>query len=166
MQMTMPNLQITTPKLPEVLTYTVLGSVAIEVILAILLAVRGDWLGVVLVLAIAGGAYWFLGRHAVTVVSATAAAAAGTAILLVAALTDLLGGHPYYGVLFLVATAALGFIFVLLRQGTRPAELKLGGVVAVDASSTAALLSMLAQLRDAGVLTAEEYAAKAGPLRV
>jgi hypothetical protein len=158
-------MQLSIPNMPEILTYSVLGSVGVDVVLAILLAVRGDLLGVVLVLAIAAGAYWFLGRHAVTIVSATAAAAAGTAILLVAALTDLLGGHPYYAILFLVATAVLGFILALLTQGARPAVLKFGGVVAVDASSTATLLAMLDQLRDAGVLTAEEYSTKAAVLR-
>lgn len=158
-------MQLAIPNMPETLTYAVLGSVGVDVVLAILLAVRGDWLGAILVLAIAAGAYWFLCRHALTIVSATAAAAAGAAILLVAALTDLLGGHPYYGILFLIATAALGFIFALLSQGARPAELKLGGVVAVDASNAPTLLAMLAQLRDAGVLTAEEYSVKAAALR-
>jgi hypothetical protein len=158
-------MQITTPNMPETLTYAVLASVGIDVVLAILLAVRGDWLGTVLVLAIAAGAYWFLGRHAVTIVPATVAAAACTILLLLATLTDLFGGHPYYGILFLIATAGLGFIFVLLRQGTQPAELKVGGVVAVDTSGTATLLAMLAQLRDAGVLTAEEYAAKSATLK-
>jgi hypothetical protein len=62
-------MQITMPNTPETLSYAVLGSLALDIVLAILLMVRGDWLGVVLVLVVAGGVYWFLCRHRIAIVS-------------------------------------------------------------------------------------------------
>jgi len=157
-------MQITMPNTPETLSYAVLGSLGLDIVLAILLMVRGDWLGVVLVLALAGGVYWFLCRHRVAIVSAAAASAVGAIVTLAAAIVDLASDHPYFGILFLIATAALGFVFVLLRQGAIPAELRFGGVLAVDAAGPSAHLEMLAALRDAGILTPEEYAEKAAAL--
>src|SRR5690348_12199893 len=110
-------MQITMPNTPETLSYTILGSLGLDIVLAILLMVRGDWLGVVLVLALAAGVYWFLCRHQLAVVSAEMAAAACAAVTLSAAIVDLASGYPYFGILFLIATAGLGFVFVLLRQG-------------------------------------------------
>ncbi len=166
MQVTMPNMQVTMANTPEALSYAILAALGINVVLAVLLAVRGDWLGVVLVLAIACGIHWFLCRRLVTIVRATTAAAAGTVLSLAAAVADLACGHPYYGILFLFAAAALAFAFVLLRQGARPADLRLGGIAAVDISDAATHVAMLAHLRDAGILTAAEYAEKSAILRV
>ncbi len=46
-------MQITMPNMPETLTYAVLASLGIDLITALLLAVRSDWLGVGLMLAVA-----------------------------------------------------------------------------------------------------------------
>ena len=153
-------MQITMPNTPETLSYAVLGSLALDIVLAILLMVRGDWLGVVLVLGLAGGVYWFLCRHSIAIVSAAMAALVGAVLMLAAAIVDLASDHPYFGILFLIATAGLGFVCILLRQGAIPAELRLGGIPAVDVAGPSTQLAMLAALRDAGVLTAEEYAQK------
>jgi len=157
-------MQITMPNTPETLSYAVLGSLGLDIVLAILLMARGDWLGVVLVLALAGGVYWFLCRHRVAIVPAEMAAAAGAVVMLAAAIADLVSDHPYFGILFLIAAVGLGFVFILLRQGAIPAELRVGGILAVDVSSLSTHLAMLAALRDAGVLTAEEYAEKVARL--
>jgi hypothetical protein len=63
-------------------------------------------------------------------------------------------------VLFLLAAGALGFAFLLLQQGTVPVELRFGGVVAVAPPSGRIHLRMLEELRDAGILSADEFAAK------
>ncbi|HEX3883241.1 MAG TPA: hypothetical protein VHW66_11320 [Stellaceae bacterium] len=159
-------MQVTMPNTPETLSYTVLGSLGLNVVLALLLMGRGNWLGVVLVLAIAGGIYWFLCRHRFVVVSAVNAAAAGAVILLAAAITDLASYHPYFGILFLIAAICLGFVFILMRQGAVPAELRYGGVTAIDVTGPATHLAMLAALRDAGILTAEEYVVKVAMLGI
>jgi hypothetical protein len=153
-------LHVTVPNLPETLTYSVLGSIAIEALLAILLAVRGDWLGVVLVLALAAVLYWFICRQLVAVISARFVAGAGALLMLVAASTDLASGRPYFGILFILGALALGFVFVLLQQGGVLAELSVGGVAAVGTPSRAAHLRMLEELRDAGLLTEDEFVAK------
>jgi hypothetical protein len=153
-------LHITVPNLPETLTYSVLAAIGIEILIAILLAVHGDGLGVVLVLAVAGVLYWFICRQLVAVVSASCAAAASGALLALCALIDFVTGLPYYGLLFLIAAIAAGFVFVLLRQGGVPAQFTVGGVVAIGAPNRTAHLRMLEELRDAGVLTEDEFAAK------
>jgi hypothetical protein len=153
-------LHVTVPNLPETLTYSVIAAIGIEILIAILLAVHGDWLGVVLVLAVAGLLYWFICRQLVAVVGAGCAAAACGALLFVCALIDFATGLPYYGLLFLLAAAAAGFVFVLLRQGGVPAELTIGGVITVGAPNRTAHLRMLEELRHAGLLTEEEFAAK------
>jgi hypothetical protein len=48
----------------------------------------------------------------------------------------------------------------LLQQGTVPIELRLGGVVAVASANGLVHLRMLEALRDAGILSADEFAAK------
>jgi hypothetical protein len=153
-------LHITVPKLPETLTYSVLAALAIEALLAILLAVRGDWLGVLLVLALAAILYWFVCRQLVAVVSARFAVGASVVLLFVAGLTELLSAHPYGGLLFMLAAILLGFVFVLLQQGGVPAELRIGGGVTIGVPSQRALLHMLEELRDAGLLTEDEFIAK------
>ena len=50
--------------------------------------------------------------------------------------------------------------FLLLQQGTLPVELRWGGVLAVAAPSGRLHLRMLEELHDAGILTADELAAK------
>jgi hypothetical protein len=151
---------ITVPKLPEMLTYSVIGSIAIEILLAILLAARGDWLGVVLVLALAAILYWFVCRQLVAVVSARLAIGASTIVLFVAGLIDLVDGHPYCGLLFILVAILCVFAFALLQQGGAPAELRVGGVTAIGVPSRAAQLRMLEELRDAGLLTEDEFNAK------
>jgi len=153
-------LHVTVPNLPETLTYSVLGAIGIDILIAILLAVHGDPLGIVLVLAVAAILYWFICRQLVAVVSAGSAAAASAALWFLCALVDFITGLPYYGLLFLLAAVAAGFVFVLLRQGGVPAELTIGGVIAVGAPNRTAHLRMLEELRDAGLLTADEFAAK------
>ena len=153
-------LHVTVPNLPETLTYSVLVAIALDVLIAILLTVRGDPLGVLLVLAVAAILYWFVCRQLVAVVTAASAAVASGVMLFLCALYDLITGSPYYGLLFLLAALSAGFVFVLLRQGGVPAALTIGGVVAVGAPSRTAHLHMLEELRDVGLLTAEEFAAK------
>ena len=153
-------LHVTIPNLPETLTYSVLAAIGIEVLIAILLAVHGDRLGVILVLAVAAILYWFICRRRIAVVSAGWAAAASAALLLLCALVDFVTSLPYYGLAFLLAAIAAGFVFVLLGQGGVPAELKIGGIIVVGAPSHAAYLRMLEELRGAGLLTEDEFAAK------
>jgi hypothetical protein len=153
-------LHVTVPNIPETLTYSVIGSLVVEVLLALLLAVRGDGLGALMVLAVAGVLYWFVCRQLVAVVSAGFAVAASGALLLLSALIELVGGYPYQGLLFIVAALVLGFVFVLLQQGALPAELRIGGVFSVGVPSRVAQLRMLEELRDAGLLTTDEFAAK------
>jgi hypothetical protein len=87
--------------------------------------------------------------------------AGATAVLfVVCALFDLATGYPYQAVLFLLAAGALGFAFALLQQGTVPVELRFGGVVAVASPSGLVHLRMLEELHAAGILSAEEFAAK------
>jgi hypothetical protein len=153
-------LHVTVPNLPETLTYSVLAAIGIEILIAILLAIHGDSSGVVLVLAVAAFLYWFICRQLVAVVGAGSAAAAGAALLFLCALVDFITGLPYYGLLFLLAAIAAGFVFVLLRQGGVPAELTIGGVVVIGTPNRTAHLQMLEELRDAGLLTEDEFAAK------
>jgi hypothetical protein len=152
--------RITLPTLPQTLSYAVLGAIAIGALLAILLAVRGDWLGMILALLLAGFVYWFICRQRVTVVAARGAALASTIVAFVAALLDLVAGRPVPGLLFMLGAIVLGLAFVLLQQGGVPAELRFGGIAALGAPSRAALLRMLEELRDAGVLTEDEFLAK------
>ena len=113
-----------------------------------------------LVLAIAGGIYWLIGRQPATIVTAKQAAATGATLLALCSLADLATGYPYQGILFLLAAAALAVAFVLLQQGTVPLEMRLGGVTAFASQSGIVQLRMLEELRDAGILTPEEFAAK------
>jgi hypothetical protein len=62
--------------------------------------------------------------------------------------------------LFLLGTAALAIAFVMLQQGTIPVELRFGSLTAFTASRGAVQLRMLEELRDAGIVTPEEFAAK------
>jgi predicted component of type VI protein secretion system len=62
--------------------------------------------------------------------------------------------------LFLLGAAALAVAFVLLQQGTVPVELRFGSMSAFTPSAGAVQLRMLEELREAGILTAEEFAAK------
>jgi putative oligomerization/nucleic acid binding protein len=156
--------RITVPDLPEALSYSLLAALVVEALLAILLAVRGEWLGVLLVLALFAILYWFACRQLVTVVSARFAVAASGLAAFVAALIDLTSAHPYSGLLFMLAAIVLGVAFMLLQQGGVPAELSIGGVTAIGAPRRVAYLRMLIELRDAGLLTEDEFAAKRAAL--
>jgi hypothetical protein len=150
------------PTMPETLSYSVVAAVAITIIAALITAATGpqDLVAAVLVLAIAGGIYWLIGRHPATIVTATQSAATGAILLAMCALADLAAGYPYQGVLFLLGAAALAVAFVLLQQGTVPIELRFGTMSAFTASPGIAQLRMLEELRDAGILSLEEFAAK------
>ena len=155
-------MQTTMPTMPEALSYSVVAAVAITVIAALFTAATGprDLVAAILVLAIAGGIYWLIGRHPATIVTAKQAAATGAVLLAICALADLAAGYPYQGVLFLLAAAALAVGFVLLQQGTVPVELRFGTMSAFTGSAAIVQLRMLEELRDAGILTPEEFAAK------
>jgi len=155
-------MQTTMPTMPEALSYAVVAAVAITIVAALFTAATGphDLVAAVLVLAIAGGIYWLIGRHPATIVTAKQSAATGAALLAVCALADLAAGYPYQGVLFLLGAAALTVAFVLLQQGTVPVELRFGSMSAFTPSAGAVQLRMLEELREAGILTAEEFAAK------
>src|SRR5262249_27845869 len=120
----------------------------------------GDLPAALLVLAIAVGVYWLVGRNLATLVTAKDAAGAAALLFLLCALGDLASGYPYQAILFLLAAVALGLAFMLLQQGTVPVELRLGGVLVVGASGGLMPLHMLEELRDAGVLSEDEFAAK------
>jgi len=156
--------QITVPSLPEALSYSVVTSLVIELLLAILLLTRGDWLGMLLVLALAAVLYWFFCRHLVAVVSARFAVAACAVISFIAALLDLVSAHPYTGLLFMLTAIVLGFAFVLQQQGGVPAELRIGAIVGIGTPRRAGYLRMLVELRDAGLLTEDEFVAKRAQL--
>jgi hypothetical protein len=155
-------MQTTMPTMPEALSYAVVAAVAITIVAALFTAATGphDLAAAVLVLAIAGGIYWLIGRHPATIVTAKQSAATGAALLAVCALADLAAGYPYQGVLFLLGAAALAVAFVLLQQGTVPVELRFGSMSAFTPSAGAVQLRMLEELCDAGILTQEEFAAK------
>lgn len=151
---------ITVPNLPEALSYSVLAALVAELLLAFVLAGRGEWLGVLLVLALLAALYWFACRQQVAVVSARAAVAVSGVAAFVAALADLLSAHPYSGLLFMLAAIALGVSFTLLQQGGVPAELHFGTITAIGAPGRGGYLRMLVELRDAGLLTEDEFIAK------
>lgn len=152
--------QIAVPNLPEALTYSVVVAIGLEVVLVILLGVRGNWLGVILVLALMAILYWFACRQLVAVVSARFAVIASAIAAFAAALIELVSAHPYSGLLFMLAALVLGLAFVLLQQGGVPAELRIGGVTAIGAPGRRAYLRMLEELRDTGLLTEDEFIAK------
>ena len=155
---------ITVPNLPEALSYSVLAALVIEALLAIVLGARGEWLGVLLVLALFAILYWFACRQLVAVVSARFAVAGGSVIAFIAALMDLVSAHPYSGLLFMLTAIVLGLVFAMLQQGGVPAELRIGGVAAIGPPGRGAYLRMLVELRDAGLLTEDEFAAKRAAL--
>ncbi len=155
-------MRIAMPNMPESLTYSVVAATGITALAAlVLVGGSGNLVAALLVLAIAGGIYWLIGRNLATIVTAKEAAATIALLLALCALADLATGYPYQAVLFLLAAVALGFALLLLQQGTIPVELRFGGVVAVAASPGGIIhLRMLEELRDAGILTADEFAAK------
>jgi hypothetical protein len=114
-------MQLSMPNLPEALAYSVVSAFALTVLAALVTAATGPWdlVAAVLVLAIAGGIYWLIGRQPATIVTAKQAAATGAILLALCALADLATVYPYQGILFLFAAAALAVAFVLLQQGTR-----------------------------------------------
>ena len=155
-------MRIAMPSMPESLTYALVAATGITGLTALALAASGpgNLVGAVLLVGVAAAIYWLIGRNLATLVTGKEAAGSIALLFLVCALADLLTGYPYQAVLFLLAAGALGFAFLLLQQGTIPVELRLGGVVAVGPSSGLIHLRMLEELRNAGILTAEEFAAK------
>jgi hypothetical protein len=155
-------MQIAMPSMPQSLSYAVAATIGLTVLAAIIRAVAGpgDIVAALLLLAVALGIYWLIGRNLAIIVTAKEAAAAATVLFVLCALGDLVTGYPYQGVLFLLAAVAVGCAFVLLQQGTNPVELQLGGVVVVGVSGRRIHLRMLEELRDAGILSPDEFAAK------
>jgi hypothetical protein len=155
-------MRLALPSMPETLSYAVAASIAITLIEALVMLVIGPYtlVGFVLVVALAVAIYWLIGHNRATLVTARDAAAATGLLLLVCAFADLLAGYPYQAVLFLLAAAALGFTFMLLQQGMVPRELRFGPVVAMASAERFAHLRMLEELRAAGILTPDEFAAK------
>jgi len=148
------------PSMSESLSYALMAALGLAVVAALGLVGSGDLVAAVLVLASAGAIHWLTGRSLTSIVTAKEAAASVAVLFLLCALADLLTGHPYEAVAFLLSAAALGYAFLLLQQGTLPTELRLGGVVAVAAPGALVHLHMLEELRDAGILSADEFAAK------
>jgi hypothetical protein len=154
-------MQIAMPSMPQSLTYAVVAAIGITVLTAlVLVAGSGNLVAALMVLAVAIGIYWLIGRNLATVVTAKEVAAMTAILFVLCALGDLVTGYPYRGVLFLLAAGALGCAFVLLQQGTNPSELRLGGVAVVAPPGRRLHLRMLEELRDAGILSADEFAAK------
>lgn len=150
------------PSMPESLTYAVVAAIGITVFAAIVRAFAGpgNIVAALLVLAVAFGIYCLIARNLATIVTAKEVAGTIAVLFVLCALGDLVTGYPYQGVLFLLAAGALGYAFLLLQQGTLPVELRWGGVLAVAAPSGRLHLRMLEELHDAGILTADELAAK------
>lgn len=150
------------PSMPESLAYAVAAAIGITMLTAIVSAVAGSGTIVtaVLVLAIAAAIYRLIGRNLMTIVTAKEAAATIAILFVLCALGDLATDYPYQAVLFLFAAAALGFVFLLLQQGTVPVALPVGRVLIVAAPGRLIYLRMLEELRAAGILSADEFAAK------
>jgi hypothetical protein len=150
------------PSMPESLAYALVAATGITGLLALVAAMiaPGSLVAAVLLLAMAWAIYWLIGRNLATVVSGKDVAGVTAVLFVVCALADLATGYPYQAVLFLLDAGALGFAFLLLQQGTLPVELRFGSVVAVASPSGLVHLRMLEELRDAGILTEPEFAAK------
>ena len=155
-------MRIAMPSMPESLTYSIVVAIGITALVALVVAFSspGNLVAALLVLAVAAAIYWLIGRNMTTIVTAAEAAATIAVLFVLCALADLVTGYPYEAVLFLLAAGALGFAFLLLQQGTVPIELRLGGVVAVASANGLVHLRMLEALRDAGILSADEFATK------
>src|SRR5438445_9340665 len=149
-------MQTAMPSMPQSLTYAVVAAIGITVLTAIVCAFAGpgNIVAALLLLAVALGIYWLMGRNLATIVTAKDVAAATAILFVLCALGDLVTGYPYQGVLFLLAAGALGCAFVLLQQGTNPIELRLGGVLAVALPDRRIHLRMLEALRDGGIPSA------------
>jgi len=155
-------MQIAMPSMPQSLSYAIVAAIGITVLAAVIRAIvgPGNIAAALLLLSFALGIYWLIARNMATIVTAKEFAATTAILFVLCALGDLVTGYPYQGVLFLLAAAALGCAFVLLQQGTNPEELQLGGVTAVAAPNRHIHLRMLEELRDAGILSEDEFAAK------
>lgn len=149
------------PSISERLTYSVIGGIVLTALAALTTLVGVSTLAAALLaLADAVAVYWLVGCSQTTFVRARETAAAASLLLLLCGLADLAAGYAAQAVLFLLAGIALGYVFVLLQQGAVPIELRLAGVLAVAAPLKINHLRMLEELRDAGILTADEFAAK------
>jgi hypothetical protein len=150
-------MRLAMPNMPESLTYSVVGAMVFAGFAALVLLLYGDLLAALLLLAVLLAVYWLVGRNLVTIVTAGEAAAATGVLFVLCAVADLVTGYPYEAVLFLLTAVMLGFAFLLLQQGTVPIELRFGRVVAVASPSGLIHLRMLQELRDAGIVTADEF---------
>ena len=155
-------MRIAVPSMSEGLAYTLTASIGITAFAALVVAFSGpgNLVGAILLVAIAAANYWLVGRSLATIVTGKEVAGATAVLFAVCALFDLVTGYPYQAVVFLLGAGALGAVFVLLQQGTVPVELRFGGVVAVASPSGLVHLRMLEELHAAGILSAEEFAAK------
>ena len=155
-------MQIAMPGISERLTYSIVAAIGLTTLCALVAAIGGasNLVAAVLVLAIAVGVYWLIGCREGTILRAKDAAAATALLVLLIAIADLVTGYPYQAILALLAAAALGFVFLLLQQGTQPVELRVGGILVVAAPSGRHHRRMLEALRDAGILTDDEFQAK------
>jgi hypothetical protein len=155
-------MQIAMPSMPQSLSYAIVAAIGITVLAAVIGAIvgPGNIVAALLLFAVALGIYCLIARNPVTIVTAKQVAATMAILFVLCALGDLVTGYPYQGVLFLLAAGALGCAFVLLHQGTNPAELQFGGMRAVAAPTRRIHLRMLEELRDAGILSEDEFAAK------
>jgi len=153
---------IAMPNTSNGLTYSIVAAIAITILAAVVAALAGtsNLVAAVLTLALAAVVYRLIGRHQARIVRAGETAAVTALLCVLCALADLVSGFPYQAVLLLLAAAALGFAFLLLQQGTAPVALRLGGISLVAPQDSLAHLRMLEELRDAGILTADEFAAK------
>ena len=155
-------MQIAMPGIAERLTYMIVAAVGLTALCALVAAIAGasDLVAAVLMLAIAIGVYRLIGCREGTILRARDVAATAALLVLLVAIADLVTGYPYQAILALLAAAALGFAFLLLQQGTEPVELRLAGILAVAAPSGRHHRHMLEALRDAGILTEDEFQAK------
>lgn len=150
------------PSTSERLAYSLVAGIALPVLAALVAAVAGtsDLVAAVLLLALAALLWWLAARNQATIVRGKDVIVSAAVLWLVCAGLLLIDGFPYQAALFLVAAAALGFALLLLRRGVVPVELRVLGILAVAAPNRLHHLRMLEELRDVGILTPDEFAAK------
>ena len=150
------------PSASERLTYSLAAGIALPVLAALVAAIAGisDLVAAALLLALAALTCWLASRNQATIVRRREIVAVAAALWLLCAVLSLIAGLPYQAVLFLLAAAALGFALLSLQRETVPVELRFLGILMVAAPSRLHHLRMLEELRDAGLLTPDEFAAK------
>lgn len=150
------------PSTSERLTYSLVAGIALPVFAALVAVVAGTsgLVAAALLLALSAMICWLAARNQATIVRGNEIIAAAAVLWLVCAALLLVDGYPYQAALYVLAAAALGFALLLLRRGVVPVELRLLGILAVAAPSRLNQLRMLEELRDAGILSPDEFAAK------